>query len=111
MLYICFNFPSRLRQHIFLRLGSKDFDIGGSRGSKLHCIYSRTIHLELNLMNHSNLRISRALDLTEGGCNLIFALGFKTSPRKTRDGNRTIAFMIPLCREALSVQFRPTVSN
>ena len=74
-------------------------------------IQIRTIHLELNLMNHSNLRISRALDLTEGGCNLIFALGFKTRPRKTRDGNRTIAFMIPLCREALSVQFRPTVSN
>ena len=71
----------------------------------------RTIHLELNLMNHSNLRISRALDLTEGGCNLIFALGFKTRPRKTRDGNRTIAFVIPLCREALSVQFRPAVSN
>ena len=71
----------------------------------------RTIHVELNLMNHSNLWISRALDLTEGGCNLIFALGFKTRSRKTRDGNRTIAFMIPLCREALSVQFRPTVSN
>ena len=76
-----------------------------------HTIISRTIHVELNLMNHSNLWISRAMDLTEGGCNLIFALGFKTRPRKTRDGNRTIAFMIPLCREALSVQFRPTVSN
>ena len=74
-------------------------------------VSTRTIHLELNLMNHSNLWISRAMDLTEGGCNLIFALGFKTRPRKTRDGNRTIAFMIPLCREALSVQFRPTVSN
>ena len=74
-------------------------------------MYYRMIHLELNLMKHSNLWISRALDLTEGGSNLIFALGFKTRSRKTRDGNRTIAFMIPLCREALSVQFRPTVSN
>ena len=74
---------------------------------KCDYLFIRTIHLELNLMKHSNLWISRALDLTEGGCNLIFALGFKTSPRKTRDGNRTIAFMIPLCREALSVHILP----
>ena len=49
-------------------------------------VFIRTIHFELNLMEHSNLWISRALDLIEGGCSLIFAVGFKTSPRKTCDG-------------------------
>ena len=47
---------------------------------------TRVMHFELNLMEHSNLWISRALDLIEGGCSLIFAVGFKSSPRKTCDG-------------------------
>ena len=46
----------------------------------------RVMHFELNLMEHSNLWISRALDPIEGGCSLIFAVGFKSSPRKTCDG-------------------------
>ena len=52
----------------------------------LRIMFIRTMDLELNLTDHSNLWISRALDLIERGCNLIFALGFKTSPRKTCDG-------------------------
>ena len=52
----------------------------------LFYIFTRMMHFELNLMEHSNLWISRALNLIEVGRSLIFAVGFKSSPRKTCDG-------------------------
>ena len=55
-------------------------------GAYMWIFYTRMMHFELNLMEHSNLWISRAMDLIEGGRSLIFAVGFKSSPRKTCDG-------------------------
>ena len=42
----------------FVRLGSEDFAIGGSRGSKLHCIYLRRYWIQYVFIVSSNTTIT-----------------------------------------------------
>ena len=72
------QYNMKIQDYLPITLGVKSLDFKH--------MHNRVMHFELNLMEHSNLWISRALDLIEGGRSLIFAVGFKSSPRKTCDG-------------------------
>ena len=69
--------------------------------------YTSVLRYELNLMDPYKLLLCHALDLTDGGWSLIFAVLFKSRSRASREGKPGWATKFPLCRKGMGALVRP----